>query len=346
MMKKTAFYILKCIIAGFISLAVLTMFSLVYYNPPIATPQPDLVTNYKFKENSKWSYMLEGYGYGKTDSLGYNNAYYTDNAPFDIVFVGSSYLEAIQVPEDCNFVYLLNQKFAEDNTADNNFRCFNLGISGHFFEVSASNFEHIAKKYKDAKYIVIEIAKEEYSSDELDAILNGEYHVPLQKGGYIRELAQKNPYFRLMYKKINELTPTDVSSDTSENETALLSDSEKLQVYNDKMNKILKRISALCAQNGVKPVILMHERFFPDALGNITLENNETYTNAFKDCCLNNNVEIIDVVPSMIKEYKKNYAFSYGYSNGVPGEGHLNKTGHKVIAQAVYKKINEMEEAK
>ena len=346
MMKRLTVYLFKCIVAGFISLAILTLFSLVYYNPPIATPQPDLVTNYKFKENSNWSYMLEGYGYGKTDSLGYNNAYYKDNAPTDIVFVGSSYLEAIQVPEDCNFVYLLNKKFAEDNTADNNFRCFNLGISGHFFEVSASNFEHIVKKYKDAKYLVVETARTEYSTEELDKIINCEYHAPLQNGSYIRELAQKNPYFRLMYKKINEVTSADVSTAAVNTGKELLSDNEKLKVYSDKMNEILKRISFLCAQNGVKPVILMHERFFPDALGNITLENNETYTNAFKDCCLNNNVEIIDVVPSMIKEYKKNYAFSYGYSNGVPGEGHLNKTGHKVIAQAVYEKINEMEEAK
>ena len=101
-MKKFATYLFKCIIAGAISLVLLSLFSLVYYNPPIATEQPDSVTNYRFVPNKNWSFMLEGVGFGKTDNLGYNNAYYNECLTPDIVFIGSSHLEALQVPQDAN----------------------------------------------------------------------------------------------------------------------------------------------------------------------------------------------------------------------------------------------------
>ena len=344
-MKRILVYLCKCAVAGIISLVILTAFSMVYYNPPIATVQPDLSTNYKLSPNSNWSYMLEGFGYGKTDEFGYNNAYYADESMADIVFAGSSYTEALQVPYDCNFVYLLNKKFDKDKINDNDFKCVNLGISGHSFEVSVNNFEYIAKKYANAKYTVIETANVEFSPSGLDAVINGKYHDPMKKGSYLRRLVQKNPYFRLMYKKINEIKSVNAVTDVQSN-LAESSDEEKLNIYNDKLNSILKNISDLCKENGSQPIILMHERFFVDGSGNITLENKEIYREAFKECCKNNNIKVIDVVPEMIEEYKKSCKFSYGYSNGVPGEGHLNKTGHRIISETVYKKINEMEEIK
>ena len=135
-MKKNIGFLFKVFLAGIISVVVLSLFSMIYYNPPIATQQPDWITNYKFISDSNWSFMLEGFGYGKTDSLGYNNAYYSDGVQPDIVFIGSSHLEALQVPQDANCVYLLNEKFNNDTLSYNDFRCFNLGVSAHSFEVS------------------------------------------------------------------------------------------------------------------------------------------------------------------------------------------------------------------
>lgn len=91
-MKRTFFYICKCIVAAVISLVILSLLSMVYYNPPIAAVQPNGSTNFKYISDSKWSCMLEGFGKGKTDHTGYNNAYYEDVSNPDIVFVGSSHL--------------------------------------------------------------------------------------------------------------------------------------------------------------------------------------------------------------------------------------------------------------
>ena len=170
-MKNAVKYFLKCSIAGVVSIALLCLFSLIYYNPPIATEQPDNITNYKFISNSNWSYMLEGFGFGKTDNLGYNNAYYNDCVAPDIVLVGSSHMEALQVPQDANCTYLLNKMFDEDDVDYNNFKCVNLGIQAHSFEVSISNFKNIANKFDKSKYIIIETSNVEFTPDVLDDII-------------------------------------------------------------------------------------------------------------------------------------------------------------------------------
>lgn len=345
-MKKTVKFLSKYIIAGVISIALLSLLSLIYYNPPLATPQADLITNFKFKENSNWSFMLEGFGYGKTDKLGYNNAYYPDCSNPDIVFMGSSHLEALQVPQDANCVYLLNEKFDKDNLSDNDFKCFNLGVSGHAFEVSLSNFEYVVDKYKDAKYIVLETFNVEFSPAMLDEIAEGKFHNPEKEKGVIHKAAQSIPYLRLLYKKINEAKSADNVADKNTGNVILQSDDDDIGIYVDKMNVILNKIAKLSAENNIKPVVLIHQGFREDADGNIITENKDIYINAFKKCCENNGIKVVDVTNSMVDYYKTNFEFSYGFSNTVPGEGHLNKTGHRIIAEELYQSFNEMEENK
>ena len=342
-MKNLFVYSLKICVAGIISLIILSVFSLVYYNPPVATPQPDGTTNFKYDSNSNWSFMLEGSGYGKINNQGYNSAYYIDCPNPDIVFAGSSHMEALQVPQDKNFVYLLNQKFDKDNLPYNNYKCLNLGISGHFFEVTASNFENIATQYNGAKYVVIEVTSVEYSPVMLDDIIACKFSAPMEEKGFIHNIAQSIPFVRLMYKKINE---TSSAQGAPVAETATSSAKPDMGVYAEKMNTILGRISKLSAQNNIVPIILMHERFWEDQNGNIIMELNNTYKTAFKKCCQDNGIKVIDVSSAMVSAYKNNHEFSYGFSNTAPGEGHLNKTGHHIIAETVYKFINETEAQK
>lgn len=344
-MKKFVAYLFKCIIAGAISLVLLSLFSLVYYNPPIATEQPDSITNFRFAPNKSWSFMLEGVGFGETDSLGYNNAYYDECLNPDIVCIGSSHLEALQVPQDANCVYILNQMFDKDNESDNNFKCINLGMSGHSFEVSASNFKYVADKFPNSKYILIETSNVEFSLDVLDDIIAGNFHTPIEKKGFIAETAQKVPFIRLMYKKFSE-------SAVANNAVAPATDnmSQKaepdMNVYSEKMNIIISNISKICAEKGIEPIILLHGMFWEDEDRNIVTEMNKTYKDAFLKCCEDNGVKVIDATPGMIFAYKENFEFSYGFSNTKPGEGHLNKIGHRIIAETIYTKINEWEDTK
>ena len=341
-MKKITEILFKCIIAGIISITLLSMFSLIYYNPPIAIQQPDLITNFKFKENSNWSYMLEGFGHGMTDELGYNNAYYTDCTEPDIVFVGSSHLEALQVPQNANCVYLLNEKFDKDTLLYNNFKCLNLSVSANAFEVSVSNFPYILEKYNNAKYMVIETSNVEFSPTMLDEIAQGKFHAPKEENGLVRKVTMSVPYIKLLNKKINEARTAKVNVVADTND----SNCDDINIYVDKMNEILYDLSKKTNEKDIKLVVLIHQRFWEDEDGNIITENSPEYMDAFKKCCENNNIKVIDVTKQMIESYIKDFEFSYGFPNTAPGEGHLNKTGHRIIAEEVYKSINKMEEKK
>lgn len=343
-MKKIV-YFLKCIVSGIISLILLSMFAMVYYNPPVADVQPDFITNNRFVSNSRWSYMLEGVGGGKIDNLGYNNAYYNDLSVPDIVFVGSSHVEALQVPQDSNFVYLLNQKFNEDGLANNNFKCLNLGISGHFFNISASNFEYIINKFKDAKYVVIETLDVKFSPSELDGIMEGKFHLPLSERGFFYKAVQKVPYFRLLFKKFNDMKAVDNKNNVNANDgISKLEDKHDIDVYTKKMGAVLEKLSTLSKQNGVDLIIMMHERFGIVEGGKVVMEKEQEYKNAFKKCCNQYGIKVIDAVPDMIEHYEKHLELSYGFCNTTPGNGHLNKVGHQVIADVLYDQICEMEE--
>ena len=341
-MKRFLVYMLKCFVAAVISVALLSLISMVYYNPPIAVEQPNGVTNFKYTPDTSWSFMWEGYGHGKTDSIGYNNAYYDNLTDPDIVFVGSSHMEALQVPEDKNCVYVLNEKFDKDDSKDNDYKCFNLGMSGHFFEITASNYRYIAQEYKDAKYIVLEAFNVEYSPEMLDNMLAEKYREPIEKKGFIAETVQKVPFFRLMYKKLNETMSVSVAPETAPGDEK----EPDINVYIEKMGAVLDKIANISEENGVQPIILLHERFWRDKEGNIVLEMDEKHKNAFKKCCAERGIEVIDVSAEMIEHYEKTDEFSYGFANSTPGEGHLNTTGHAIIADVVYKHINEMEERK
>ena len=341
-MKNIFLYICKSFVASIISLVVLSLISVIYFNAPIGIEQPEGITNFKYIPDLKWSYMPEGYGKGKTDSMGYNNAYYRDLSNPDIVFAGSSHLEATHVPENANSVYLLNEMFDKDNIDTNNFKCFNLGTSGHFFESTSSNYEYIAKKFNGAKYIVIEMFNAEYSSDMLDLIIQNKFHEPMAKKGFLHDVMRRIPYARLMYKKINDTmsvadAPAGAGSENKESE---------IDSYIEKMDIILGRIAKISEGNDIVPVILMHERFWLNEDSEIIMETDETYKKAFKACCEANGIKVIDVSSNMIAEYKESYQFSYGFSNSAPGEGHMNKTGHRIVAETVYEFINEMEAQK
>lgn len=45
---------------------------------------------------------------------------------------------------------------------------------------------------------------------------------------------------------------------------------------------------------------------------------------------------------AFLKEYEASYEVPYGFSNTSPGTGHLNRTGHRLVAEELYKMIGEV----
>lgn len=341
-MKAKFINLFKWAISFIIALTILSGFAMFYYNTPIHAPQSDKITNTKFVPNQYWSSMLEGFGYGKTDRFGYNNGDFAGMEEPDIVFMGSSQLEAIHVPYDKNFVYLLNKEFSEDENAQNDFTCMNLGISAHFFEVSASNFKYVAERYKTAKYVVIELQNMDFTPEELDNMLAGTYHSDWEEIGVESKIVQRIPYCRLALKKLSEFQQKNQAEKLEDLPQVQVSAQGAVdtQIYKEKLNAVIKNLSETAKEYDIQLIILHHNKIDVDRSGTAKSVENPIYGEIFEACCDENGISYLDVSDAFLSNYQSTFELPYGFSNTTPGSGHLNKTGHRIIFEELYQYFN------
>ena len=151
---KTIFcFIGKVIGAGITAFAILALFCVFYYNPPVHEPCGNGVTSYVRQADTFWARGTEGFAMGTTDDSGYNNSYPADGRKTAILMMGSSQTEGLYVNEDDCVSYLLNEKYAEDGS---NRYVYNVGMSAHTIYRNISNLENALKVYRPAEYVALE----------------------------------------------------------------------------------------------------------------------------------------------------------------------------------------------
>lgn len=340
-MKKTIGCIFKVVLSGLVALCILSAFSLVYYNGPPSIPQPELISKNRFIPNRLWCYMGEGFGYGVTDNLGYNNAYYNNCTDPDVVVVGSSHMEAMHVPADSNCTDLMNKYFKEDDIEGNDLKCFNIGRAGSFFDQSASYFETIAKHFDTAKYIVVETKSLGWTTEQLDGMLRQEYRDQMISRSLAGNIAVAVPYLRIFSKQIKELFPLETAG-----EPLPLSTDQDKEEYASKMNAVIEMMATQARENGKELIILHHNTYSYEDMENAKSDDDPEQMKVLEESCKKNSVVLVDVVDDFIAHYKDTYELAYGFANSKIGEGHLNKLGHQIIARELYEAINNHRDTK
>lgn len=63
----------------------------------------------------------------------------------------------------------------------------------------------------------------------------------------------------------------------------------------------------------------------------------------FSDLCAQNGIYFLDMSNRFLDEYEKNYTLPYGFMNTSVCKGHMNKHGHKMFAEEIYRLINRIE---
>lgn len=334
-MKKTLLFICKLAASGILALLLLSVFALVYYNPPVAEPQPDKYTNSKFASGVFWTDMTEGIGYGKTNNLGYNEADSFDPAQPAIAMIGSSHTEALQVPQNKNYTAQLQQLLhAAGKTKIN---CLNLGQSGHFLNISVSNFEYFAEAFQsvDLKCAVIEVGNLNYTPAELEKMLAGAYHSDMQERGTLYRLAQRIPYLRLLYKQFQDSRQKGGAAAETEPFDA--------QGYYAGVDQVMKKLSGIAAENGFPLVILYHDSIAVQG-GKASRQDDPEQLAIFKDRCTENGILFVDVTDRFVEHFNATYELPYGFSNTTMGSGHLNELGHRIIAEELFDHVVQLTE--
>lgn len=325
-MKKTFLFLCKFAVSGILAMLILSVFAFVYYNPPKAEPQPGKYTNSKFVSGAVWTDMSEGVGYGVTNDLGYNDAdSYDPGAPV-IAVIGSSHTEALQVPQDKTYTAQLQQLLSQNGKDIN---CLNLGVSGHFLNISVSNFEYFAEEFENVQCAVIETANLSYEPEQLEKMLNGEYHSDLQMRGGLYSLAQKIPYLRLLYKQYQD------SRQKNGNAAATEQEPFDYAAYEVGVNKVMEKLSGIATEKDFPLVILYHDSLTVEN-GKASRKDDAEMVKIFRNCCEKNGILFVDVTERFAEHFEATYELPYGFSNTTMGAGHLNTVGHSVVAEELY----------
>ena len=327
----------KIILSGVIAFFILTGFCYFYYNIPVHYENPDGSTDYKWEANVFYSRGTEGFAWGKTNNDGFTNMFdYDENNEIDILVMGSSHMEAYQVPMNESTASRLNALLAED-------RVYNIGVSGHSFLICVDNLDAALEAYHPSKYVIIETGSISFSEEALSRALDGTTaEIPSHTGGIIGFL-QKNQYLRLMYKQIEHFLGAKENDDNDTEESTQTTVKNVENVNNEQLlNAVLQKMSVSANNNGLRIIIVYHPGTEVESDGTLRMTGTESTIIQFQKLCEANGIIFMDMSARFATEYKENYVLPYGFSNSPVGSGHLNRYGHAMIADELYRLISEV----
>ena len=330
--KKLVVWLLKFCVAGMIALTVISVFVFVYSYSSAHIRNESGSTDYKYEPNQIITNMKEGFSFLKMDKNGFNNLSTKDNKETNILLMGSSHMEAVQVDQNENIGSLLYDYLPEKNT-------YNIGMSGHTVYRLADNIANAIEEYNPTDYVIIEISSVEMDIDDMKEILDGNgKKISVHDEGVLSYL-QKIPAFTALYDQADRwIRKTgDVSSDfrqkkqKTDNTETVLSDG-----YSETLNKFLSVFSNAC-KDDLKCVFLYIP---PEGLDNTGLicSTDQVYLNAFEKSCEENDLMFINCTPALDELHEKGIP-AHGFCNGGVAVGHINKYGHEAVAKLLAEKL-------
>lgn len=335
----------KVIAAGIVSIIIIS-FILCFYNVvPVHEENKRGNTDYVYPPGSVWVKASEGISFGKFDDNGFNNKYVVDDP--DIIILGSSHMEAMNVMPDQNTAALLAQKFKDK------YSVYNMGVSRHdFFKVCQFLPANIELYDNPPKLVIIESKLVEISKSDADKVINASLeHIPSYNNGLIG-IMQNIPFFRTLYQQMEwglaNRFMTDPGFDNNKNEDNLLSEEDKakrnIEINYDAYSEIFEYLKEIEEKYNTRIIIFYHpsETLMDD--GSIYFDSDK-YLKAFSEYSDKYGISFIDMTDRFTDMYYNENHVPHGFCTGLTASGHINKYGHEAVADELYKTIIRMEES-
>jgi lysophospholipase L1-like esterase len=276
----------------------------------------------------------EGFSASAINSLGFRGKEIPPQKKdeFRIITLGDSFTEALQVPERFTFCNLLQSSL--NKALNKSFNIINAGMSGYSpaYYIYLSNFYN-TKLNPD--YFIIQINDKDFKYDLKDKA---------QKF-YIEKTPEKD--FRVV-KNYNDFQEDSLKSrikeKISEFSTARVL-KEKLESFSfpKKQNIAVREPVQPKKQEiewALKQLKQRYKNFVILYMPDIDYFNNKfepsEYETIVKQIAEENKIDIINPRQEFIKYYKLYHQPVNGFFNTKPGEGHLNKEGHKLTAKELF----------
>lgn len=339
MNKKNMIYMIKCffkiLLAGIITIVILSAFCFIYDFSGVHISNPAGSTDYKWECGQWKANMSEGLAWLRMDENGFNNVD-AEDTNVDILLMGSSNMEAVQVAPTENAAYLLNQQISDS--------VYNIGVSGHTIDVCVRNVEAAMNEFDPAAYVIMETNSVELSQKNMQSVLDGTAErIPSYDDGIIYYAQKYIPAVKCIYKRISDWGSMKSRGDDLEVNNSSCEDEVFDRDYIQTLNDFIGKASEPVSRNGCKLIILYHSPVSVDDNGNWVDTTDSEALGLFESACEANDVIFVDMTDEFKTLYEEKHVLPYGFPNTVVGAGHLNKYGHRVIADTLAERIREDE---
>ncbi len=333
MIKKT----IQIICSSLFAIVMLSFFVVFYSFSGIHIDNVPFGTDYKWEEHQLKSTMTEGFSFFCVDKNGFNNVIsFDDDSNIDILLMGSSQMEAVNVGKHDNTGYLLDKMLPEQ-------RVYNIGISGHQLYNCVNNLSSALSYYRPTEYVVIVTDSVNMDTTLMRQVLDGDYpHIPSYDSGIVYFVQKWIPAVKNLYKNIEDWMAMSPVVWNKGLQTVFNSEDGDDDCYEDNYDTVLisflEMVSDVSKKNNVKPIIVYQSPVELDEEGMIIKTANPD-VQRFEKACRSKDIAFIDMTTAFSELYEKEHRLPHGFANTAVGVGHLNKYGHRMIAGEITKYV-------
>ncbi len=305
-------------------MCLLSLFVLFYGYTGIHISNASGATDYKWTPHQLKSTMTEGFAWLWMDEDGFNNPEKPEIV--DILIMGSSHMEAVNIDQSKNASSVLNALVPE-------YTVYNIGVSGHQIYQCANNLKKAVETYAPTRYIVVETDTVELNDRMMNQVISGQLQtIPSYESGLMYYIQKYCPAIKTIYKQTEDWRKADNAQKKESGSDATQTESELLSAFLEKMR------SDCGAER--KLIILYHPGTVLDAEGHLIAQNAEA-VELFSSVCRQKDISFVDMTEDFQKLYEEQNILAHGFCNTGVGVGHLNVYGHERIAERLAKVIME-----
>ena len=334
-MKRTVKTLAAWIAAIAISFCFVNLLIFIYFHQPGWISRSEAATGAIWDPGSRYSNAYEGYGAGKVDENGYINRYPIAEDNY-ILVMGSSHTQGKEVPVDERYTELVNRKV----TSEPKEYIYNIGTDGHYLPDLLRHFSAAVKEFPRANGVVLEVFNTDCDVDILKDCLKQVPYKPDQNGSVI---AEKISGIQKLAMKVKENMPLlnllqQKQFGSWEQDAQPLTGMDELPAKDSGMERyqeILDQIFIEMKQVYQGKIFILYHPIVKISGDQMEVTYEDTYR-YFQQACSKQDIQIIDTGAAFQDYYEKQYDVPYGFSNTSMGEGHLNRTGHRILAEELY----------
>lgn len=287
-----------------------------------------------FQPGSTIVYGEEGYGIRKVDKNGYANPdRRLENSSY-ILFMGSSHTVGKEVNSGKNYVDIIEAEYGKD--------VYSIAMDGHMLPQLISGFNAAMKQFPNASAVVIEISTTDYLNSDIKECLNQREYDESLVGENIVTTSSTKDKIKLTYQNYFPLIRAINKNFKADNK---IQQTETLYIYDENGNVSDTYISLLDdalklirSEYDGKIIIIYHPAVMVNEDGTLCIIDSDS-KDEFEKCCNDSDIVFLDTGDGFISEYEKTHKLPYGFANSVYGTGHLNSTGHRIMADKIMEEI-------